>query len=49
VAKLCIFDGIDDAAEVTRSDATVFIKSLPEAVGLGMQKYPSLQFAQAQP
>jgi hypothetical protein len=49
VVKLRIFDGIDDAAEVTRSDVTVFIKPLPKVGGLGMQKYPPLQFAQAQP
>jgi hypothetical protein len=35
--------------EVTRSDATGLRRPLPPDVGLGIQKYPSLQLAQAQP
>jgi hypothetical protein len=49
VLKVPIFNGIEFAAVLTKSDATTFINPLPAGVGLGMQKYPALQFAHAHP
>jgi hypothetical protein len=47
--KLAIVGTGNEVGVVARSEATVFSNPFPPNVGLGMQKYLSLQLAQAQP